>query len=170
MNPLISGRLYAYVYIYIYIYIYESKHLIKLCVDFARFPLGGVYFSNDLKYYMDHYQIKNFSLIGHSMGGKTAMMFSGYFPNAVNKLIVVDILPIYYKNDYQNILKFLKSINLNSIRSRLEADNALSSSIKSPSFRAFLLKIRFPDFEKNTVSRYDFQNTLFIFITFSFSF
>ena len=97
-------------------------------------------FANDLKYYIDHYQIKNFSIIGHSMGGKTAMMFSGYFPNAVNKLIVVDILPIYYKNDYQNILKFLKSINLNSIRSRLEADNALSSSIKSPSFRAFLLK------------------------------
>ena len=96
--------------------------------------------SNDLKYYTDYHQIKNFSLIGHSMGGKAAMMFSGCFPNAINKLIIVDILPIYYKNDYQNILKSLKSIDLNSIRSRLEADKALSSLIKAPSFRAFLLK------------------------------
>ena len=96
--------------------------------------------SNDLKYYIDYHQIKNFSLIGHSMGGKTAMMFSSCYPNAINKLIVVDILPIYYKNDYQNILKALKSIDLDSIGSRLEADKALSSSIESPSFRAFLLK------------------------------
>ena len=96
--------------------------------------------ANDLKYYIDYHQIKSFSLIGHSMGGKTAMMFSSYYPDAINKLIIVDILPKYYKNDYQNILKSLKSINLNSISSRLEADKALSSSIKAPSFRAFLLK------------------------------
>ena len=96
--------------------------------------------ANDLKYYIDYHQIKSFFLIGHSMGGKTAMMFSDNYPNIIKKLIIVDILPIYYKNDYQNILKSLKSIDLNSISSRLEADKALSSSIKDPSFRAFLLK------------------------------
>ena len=96
--------------------------------------------ANDLKYYIDYHQIKSFFLIGHSMGGKTAMMFSSKYPNIIKKLIIVDILPIYYENDYRKILKSLKSINLNSISSRLQADKALSSSIKNPSFRAFLLK------------------------------
>ena len=67
--------------------------------------------SNDLKYYIDYHQIKNFSLIGHSLGGKTAMMFASTYPNTVKKLIVVDILPIYYKNDYENILQSLKSLD-----------------------------------------------------------
>ena len=66
--------------------------------------------SNDLKYYIDYHQIKNFSLIGHSLGGKTAMMFASTYPNTVKKLIVVDILPIYYKNDYENIFTISKII------------------------------------------------------------
>ena len=36
--------------------------------------------SNDLKYYIDYHQIKSFSLIGHSLGGKTAMMFASTYP------------------------------------------------------------------------------------------
>jgi esterase len=96
--------------------------------------------SNDLKYYIDYHQIKNFSLIGHSLGGKTAMMFASTYPNTVKKLIVVDILPIYYKNDYENILKSLKSLDFKSISSRLDADKALSIFIQNQSFRSFLLK------------------------------
>ena len=96
--------------------------------------------SNDLKYYIDYHQIKNFSLIGHSLGGKTAMMFASTYPNTVKKLIVVDILPIYYKNDYENILQSLKSLDFKSISSRLDADKALSIFIQDQSFRSFLLK------------------------------
>ena len=48
-------------------------------------------------------KIKKFNLLGHSMGGKTAMMFSDLFPENINKLIIVDILPIYYKNNYNDI-------------------------------------------------------------------
>ncbi|KRO89643.1 MAG: hypothetical protein ABR90_06655 [Cryomorphaceae bacterium BACL29 MAG-121220-bin8] len=74
------------------------------------------------------------------MGGKTAMMFSSLFQENIRKLIIVDILPIYYKNDHINILKSLKSLDFNKINSRLEADISLSKSIPDRSFRAFLLK------------------------------
>ena len=55
--------------------------------------------AQDLKFYIDFHKIKSFSLIGHSMGGKTAMMFSNIYPQMLKKLIIVDILPIFYKND-----------------------------------------------------------------------
>ena len=74
------------------------------------------------------------------MGGKTAMMFANVYPNLVKKLIIVDILPFYYKNDYQNIINSLKSLDFKSITSRLDADKALSIFIQDQSFRAFLLK------------------------------
>ena len=96
--------------------------------------------ANDLKYYVDYHNLTKFSLIGHSMGGKTAMMFSSLFQENIRKLIIVDILPIYYKNDHINILKSLKSLDFNKINSRLEADISLSKSIPDLSFRAFLLK------------------------------
>mgnify|MGYP002700925518 FL=1 len=96
--------------------------------------------ANDLKYYIDYHKIISFSLIGHSMGGKTAMMFASIYPNTIKKLIIVDILPFYYKNDYQNILNSLKSLDFKSISSRLNADKALSIFIQDQSFRAFLLK------------------------------
>ncbi|MGY8946244.1 MAG: alpha/beta fold hydrolase [Flavobacteriales bacterium] len=96
--------------------------------------------ANDLKHYVNHYNIKNFSLIGHSMGGKTAMMFSSLYQENINKLIIVDILPIYYKNDYKNIIKALKKLDFHKISSRLEADIVLSKSLPDSSFRAFLLK------------------------------
>ena len=96
--------------------------------------------AQDLKFYIDFHKIKSFSLIGHSMGGKTAMMFSNIYPQMLKKLIIVDILPIFYKNDYVKILETLKSLDLKKIGSRTNIDKALESTFKEPSFRAFLLK------------------------------
>ena len=96
--------------------------------------------ASDLKHYVDHHKLSKFSLIGHSMGGKAAMMFSSLFQENITKLIIVDILPVYYKNDYINILKALKSLDFSKINSRLEADDALSKSITDKAFRSFLLK------------------------------
>ena len=45
--------------------------------------------------------LTNVSLLGHSMGGKTAITFSVEFPHLLSKLIIVDIAPkkyIYYPN------------------------------------------------------------------------
>ena len=64
--------------------------------------------ANDLSDYVNEHRLKNFSLLGHSMGGKIAMKYSLLFPNKVEHLIVVDILPIYYKSNLRLITKALK--------------------------------------------------------------
>jgi len=68
------------------------------------------------------------------------MMFSSLYPSYLDKLIVVDILPIFYKNDYHKILNSLKSLDLKKLGSRSNIDKALETDFKEPSFRAFLLK------------------------------
>ena len=89
---------------------------------------------------LDQKKINKFNLIGHSMGGKTAMMFSSMYPELIKKLIIVDILPIYYSNDYNKIIDSLKSLDLKKLVSRVNIDKALESEFKEPAFRAFLLK------------------------------
>ncbi|MDP5231951.1 MAG: alpha/beta hydrolase, partial [Cellulophaga sp.] len=44
----------------------------------------------DLKNYMEHHQLKNAIVLGHSMGGKTAMQFACRYPEKVTKLLVAD--------------------------------------------------------------------------------
>ena len=82
-------------------------------------------------------------LIGHSMGGKVALMFDKKYPNFLKKLVVADIGLKSYPMHHDQILKGLNSINLNTINSRLEAQKTLkkhqgnrSSTI---SFKKFIL-------------------------------
>ena len=74
------------------------------------------------------------------MGGKAAKMFSSINPDDLNKLIIVDISPVFYKNNHEKIIKALKALDLKKIGSRNNVDKALQSTFEDPSFRAFLLK------------------------------
>ena len=94
----------------------------------------------DLKYYMDHHQISSAILLGHSMGGKTAMNFALRYSQLVEKLIIIDISPRYYAPHHQNILAGLVSLDFQVIRSRKEADEQLSNYISDFGIRQFLLK------------------------------
>ena len=74
--------------------------------------------AKDLKNYFIHFNIEKASIIGHSMGGKTAMLFALSNVDLINKLIIVDILPISYKRDYELIFDSLLNIELNTDRCR----------------------------------------------------
>ena len=69
----------------------------------------------DLKTYMDHHKITSAILLGHSMGGKTAMNFALKYSQFVDQLIIVDISPRYYAPHHQNILKGLASLDFEFI-------------------------------------------------------
>jgi len=60
--------------------------------------------ANDLLEYCQHYDLKDSSIIGHSMGGKVAMLFATTYPELVEKLIVADIGPKYYAPHHDDIL------------------------------------------------------------------
>jgi esterase len=94
----------------------------------------------DLKAYCDNHNLSDIILLGHSMGGKTAMLFAATYPELVNKLIVADISPRFYPVHHDTILEGLNSLDFSKIKSRGEADKVLSSYIKDQGIRMFLLK------------------------------
>lgn len=96
--------------------------------------------AKDVKEYIDTYSLKNVILLGHSMGGKTAMTAAGLFPHLVKKLIVVDIAPKYYPPHHQQILEGLKAVDEAQLSSRGDADDLLAKYVKEKAVRMFLLK------------------------------
>jgi esterase len=96
--------------------------------------------AEDLKHYCEHYQLNDIALLGHSMGGKTAMLFAALFPKLVSKLIVADISPRFYPEHHQTILEGLQAIDFDVVKSRGEADKVLGSYITDFGTRQFLLK------------------------------
>lgn len=96
--------------------------------------------AQDVVNYCNKYQLDNIILLGHSMGGKTAMTVATQFPELVKYLIVADISPRYYPVHHDGILEGLNAINFTTCKSRGDADKALSQYIKSKPIRQFLLK------------------------------
>ena len=96
--------------------------------------------AKDLLAYADEHQLAEFVLMGHSMGGKTAMLFAAAHPERVKKLLVADIGPKAYPQHHQDILKALGSLEVERLKSRGDADMLLSEYIPDVGTRQFLLK------------------------------
>lgn len=96
--------------------------------------------AKDVKEYIDQHNLENTVLIGHSMGGKTAMTAACLFPHVVKKLVVVDITPKYYAPHHQQILQGLQALNVAELSSRGEAEDLLSQYVPEADVRLFLLK------------------------------
>ena len=79
-------------------------------------------------------------IIGHSMGGKVAMFFAVKYPEKVNKLIVADIGPKYYKPHHQEILAGLNAIDFSKKPERSDVDDILKNHIGDFGTRQFLMK------------------------------
>ena len=96
--------------------------------------------ARDLKNLSDKFDHETFNLIGHSMGGKTAMKFVDIYPSVVSKLIVVDIAPKAYKGSHTAFIQAFKEIPFDRIANRKDADLAFSEYAKDVAIRQFLLK------------------------------
>lgn len=96
--------------------------------------------AEDLRDFMHQQWIHKAHILGHSMGGKTAMQFALDFPDMVNRLIVVDIAPHAYQGGHQEIFEALFSVKLDQLSDRKEADEQLASKIDEMGVRQFLLK------------------------------
>ncbi len=98
------------------------------------------YMAEDLYNYVSYHTLENSILLGHSMGGKTAMMFAVEYPQLISKLIIADISPRFYPPHHHQILKALNSINFSIQSSRKLVDEKLSKLIPEIGVRSFLLK------------------------------
>ena len=96
--------------------------------------------TEDLAEFIQEHSLQQPILLGHSMGGKTAMNFAVRYPEQLSRLIVVDIVPRPYPVHHDAILEGLKAIHLGSLMSRAEADKTLSEYVPETDVRQFLLK------------------------------
>ena len=96
--------------------------------------------SEDLCHYCIHHKLQRVVLIGHSMGGKTAMTFATQNPHLCAKLVVADIGPKAYPQHHQFILKGLSELDNTQLTSRKQAEEILTTYVPEPGVRQFLLK------------------------------
>jgi len=96
--------------------------------------------AKDLLMFMDEHRIAEAHLLGHSMGGKTAMQFAKMFPDRVSRLVVVDIAPRKYGAHHDHIFDALCALDLKQFRSRSAIERELAPHIPSLPVRQFILK------------------------------
>ena len=102
--------------------------------------------ADDLHEFIEKQKLDKVNIIGHSMGGKTAMWFAAKHPEKVKKLIVVDVAPGTYDSTSPNvethkkIINALKSIDPSIVKSRKELDAEFAKQIPNLQLRMFLLK------------------------------
>lgn len=112
--------------------------------------------AEDLHHFMESHWMFKAHIIGHSMGGKTAMAFARAHPDMVDKLVVVDIAPKAYQGGHEPIFKALQGLDLSRVESRGDAEKALQTEIESLGIRQFLLK----NLSRNKDGRYRWKMNL----------
>ncbi len=93
-----------------------------------------------VKDFMDQHGLERAHLLGHSMGGKTAMHAALRYPERVHRLVVADMAPKAYPPHHEYIFEALRSLDLSRCERREEIDAALSEDIPSRGVRQFLMK------------------------------
>ena len=82
------------------------------------------------------------TLVGHSMGGKVAMLTALKHPDAVGRLVVVDVSPVRYQHlsEFAGYIDAMNAIDLTTLDRRAEADESLVAAVPDPTVRGFLLQ------------------------------
>ena len=96
--------------------------------------------SNDIIELLNHLSISQCILIGHSMGGKIAMLTTLNHSDIVTKQIIVDIAPKAYPPHHQAIIQAMKDIDLSQLKTRMDVSNSLEPIIPNLALRQFLVK------------------------------
>ncbi len=93
----------------------------------------------DLFTYLKEKKLNKIHLLGHSMGGKTAMFFAMQYPDMIKKLVVVDISPRAYSPHHDFIFEAIESLSLEQ-NSRKELEKKLAEKLPNKSIALFILK------------------------------
>ena len=96
--------------------------------------------AEDVNRLVRHLGIDSCSVIGHSMGGKTAILLALEYPQLVSRLLVADIAPVTYEHAYDHLLDPILSLSLDQFESRSAVDRALQADISDTMLRNFLLQ------------------------------
>lgn len=108
--------------------------------SFHENDMGYDSLAQDVVNLLDHLNIEQAFVLGHSMGGKIAIQLALTFPDRVKKLIVADISPVQYPPHHTRIIEGLKAIDLTKVNKRSDADKQLAPFVDNIGVRQFLLR------------------------------
>lgn len=90
---------------------------------------------------LDDIGIQNFSVIGHSMGGKIAMSLTQVVATRLEKIVILDMAPFaYQQSSHQHIFEALIAVNHAKVATRKDATEIMRSHIQEEGVIQFLLK------------------------------
>jgi len=124
-----------------------AAHARVVCLDLANhgksphvatFTLRSM--AMDVYETMDDLGIESAILMGHSLGGKVAMLMASERPERVQGLVIVDIMPGAFAPAHLFVLRACQRLDLERATTRAQLDAALAENIVQPETRAFLLK------------------------------
>ena len=100
------------------------------CETQSYFDMAG-----DLQEFLEHFG--SMAVLGHSMGGKAAMVLSILKPSLVEKLVIADIAPVSYFHDNTQYIRAMKNVKLDKLATRADAIIQLAESVPEPELRSF---------------------------------
>ena len=104
------------------------------------FAMDYTLMAEDVRELLLAQQLDNAFILGHSMGGKTAMQLALLHPGCVKKLVIVDIAPRAYSPRHERIISGMLSLDLGNFQTRKEMEAALAPAVPDVATRQFLLK------------------------------
>ncbi len=102
--------------------------------------MGYAAMAQDVSRLLQKLDLAEVTLIGHSMGGKVAMTLALTNPDRISQLVIVDIGPEAYENDYNDLLGAMSGLDLDQITRRSDAQIQLKAAIPNNEIRSFILQ------------------------------
>ncbi len=96
--------------------------------------------AQQLEQLRQHLEIEQWSLVGHSLGGKVAMTYAQCYPKACQALVVADIAPAAYERRHDVVLNALSQFNLKTVTQRSDAISQLERAGVDAGTAAFICK------------------------------
>jgi len=102
--------------------------------------MGYVEMANDVLQLIDRLGLKAPAVMGHSMGGKTAMALALRHPQRVGRLLVVDIAPVVYADQQTPFADAMRGADVIAAVSRAEVHGRLQQAVSDPGVVPFLMQ------------------------------
>lgn len=96
--------------------------------------------ARDVHQLMERLDLHDVILVGHSMGGKAAMVMAQHWPERIRSLIIVDISPKEHENSHGHIIDALRTADLSPGKGRRDVEEHIAARVKEPGVVQFLMK------------------------------